>query len=403
MEAFYGGAAGGGKSDCLLMAALQYVDRGGYSALLLRQSYADLALPGALMSRAFEWLSGTGAQWADKDKTWKFPSGSTLTFGYLENERDKYRYQSTHFQYIGFDELTQFTSSNYRYMFSRLRRLEGVDIPLRMRSASNPGDLGHEWVKQRFIVEGREQNRPFIPAKLEDNPYLDRESYVLSLMMLDNVTREQLLRGDWSARKAGGKFRREWLEVLDHIPMQTLSKCRWARYWDLAATEPKKGTDPDWTVGCLMAQSPQGVYYVQDIRRVRKTPAGVEELIRACAQVDGRGVPIYMEQEPGASGVNTIAYYMRVLAGYDFHGVRNTGSKEVRANPLSAQAEAGNLKLVRGLWINDFIDESEAFPSGGHDDQVDAAAGAFEGLTGNVEAERIEIFDAMKLVRMEDL
>jgi hypothetical protein len=95
------------------MAALQYVDKVGYSALLLRQSYSDLALPGALMSRSMEWLAGTEAQWNDKEKTWKFPSGSTLTFGYLEHEHDKYRYQSSHFQFIGFDELTQFTSSSY--------------------------------------------------------------------------------------------------------------------------------------------------------------------------------------------------------------------------------------------------------------------------------------------------
>ena len=383
LEAFYGGAAGGGKSDSLLMAALQYVDQPGYSALLLRRSYSDLALPGALMSRSFEWLAGTGAQWADKDKTWKFPSGATLTFGYLENERDKYRYQSSNFQSIGLDELTQFSQSQYQYMFSRLRRLEGVDIPLRMRSASNPGDLGHEWVKQRFIVEGRDQGRPFIPAKLEDNPHLDRESYILSLMQLDYVTREQLLKGDWSARKVGGKFRREWLEVVDGVPGHLVARCKCARYWDLAATEPKKGSDPDWTTGCLMAQGPQGVYYIQDMRRVRKTPAGVEELIKQTAQIDGKAVPIYMEQEPGASGVNTIAYYVRVLAGYEFHGVKATGSKEVRANPLSSQCEAGNIKLVRGLWINDFIDEAETFPSGEHDDQVDAAAGAFEALTSS--------------------
>jgi len=333
------------------------------------------------MDRAEEWLSGTGAQWTDKEKTWIFPSNSTLTFGYLQNERDKYRYQSSHFQFIGFDELTQFTSSSYRYMFSRLRRLEGVDIPLRMRSASNPGGLGHEWAKQRFIVEGREQGRPFIPAKLEDNPFLDRDSYILSLMMLDPVTREQLLRGDWSARKPGGKFRREWLEVVDNIPTIILPKCRLVRYWDLAATEEARGKDPDWTVGCLMAGSPRGIYYIRDIRRVRMTPAGVEELVKSCANIDGRTVPIYMEQEPGASGVNTIAYYRRVLAGYEFHAVRNTGSKEVRANPLSSQAEAGNVKLVRGTWITDFIDEAEAFPSRAHDDQVDAAAGAFEALT----------------------
>ncbi len=86
-EAFYGGAGGGGKSEALLMGALQYVDTPGYAALLLRRTFADLALPGALMSRAQEWLSGTQAHWRDEGKTWHFPSGATLTFGYMENNR----------------------------------------------------------------------------------------------------------------------------------------------------------------------------------------------------------------------------------------------------------------------------------------------------------------------------
>ena len=102
-EALFGGAAGGGKSDALLMAALQYVNVPGYAALLLRKSYTDLALPGALMDRAKAWLMPTDARWRDSSKTWQFPSGATLTFGYLEHMGDEYRYQSTEFQMIGFD------------------------------------------------------------------------------------------------------------------------------------------------------------------------------------------------------------------------------------------------------------------------------------------------------------
>ena len=87
-EAFYGGAAGGGKSDALLMAALQYVEEPGYSAILFRRTYADLALPGALMDRAAEWLAHTDAKWEGTRKAWTFPSGAMLVFGYLDNERD---------------------------------------------------------------------------------------------------------------------------------------------------------------------------------------------------------------------------------------------------------------------------------------------------------------------------
>lgn len=372
-EAFYGGAAGGGKSDALLMAALQYVEVPNYAAILFRRTFADLALPGALMDRSQEWLSGTEARWNERDKTWTFPSGATLSFGYLEHENHKYRYQSAEFQFIGFDELTQFTETQYRYLFSRLRRLEGSKVPLRMRAASNPGGVGHEWVKQRFIIE---KNHLFVPAKLEDNPHLDREEYVHSLMELDPVTRQQLLEGDWSARQAGDKFRREWFEIVDEAP----ADARRVRYWDLAATEPKPGKDPDWTVGAKMSEK-DGIFYVEDIKRIRQTPRHVEALIRQTAEIDGRAVEIYMEQEPGSSGVNTIDHYRRrILLGFTFRGNKTTGSKEIRANPVSAAAEAGNIKLVRGPWINDFLDEAEAFPGGSHDDQVDAVSGAFEML-----------------------
>jgi hypothetical protein len=103
-EAMYGGAAAGGKSDALLMAALQYVDVPGYSAILFRRSYPDLALPEAIMSRSKEWLKQTDAHWNEQSKRWTFPSGATLSFGYLDIEDDKYRYASAEFQFIGFDE-----------------------------------------------------------------------------------------------------------------------------------------------------------------------------------------------------------------------------------------------------------------------------------------------------------
>jgi len=379
-EAFYGGAAGGGKSDCLLMAALQYVDVPDYAAILFRRTYADLSLPGALMDRAKEWLYQTDAKWKDTEKTWVFPSGATVTFGYLENDQDKYRYQSSEFQFIGFDELTQFQESQYTYLFSRLRRLKVSEVPLRMRAASNPGDKGHEWVKQRFIVEGLEHGRPFIPARMDDNPHLDREGYSKSLQQLDSTTRAQLREGDWNVIAGGSKFKREWFQIVEAAP----AECKQVRYWDLAATEAKPGKDPDWTAGALVGRTPQGISYIKDIRRLRGSPLAVENLIKQTAELDGQSVTIYMEQEPGSSGVNTIDHYRReVLQSFTFYGKPSTGSKEERANPVSSQSEAGNFKLVRGTWINAFLDEAEQFPKGNHDDQVDAVSGAYKELSGD--------------------
>lgn len=217
-EALYGGAAGGGKSDALLMAALQYVHVPGYAAIIFRRTYADLALPGALMDRAREWLQPTAATWNEREKTWTFPSGATLTFGYLEHEADKFRYQSAEFQFIGFDEATQFTETQYKYLLSRLRRCVGHNVPLRQRAASNPGGLGHEWVKARFVKPGRE-GCVFVAARLVDNPHLDQESYRANLRELDEATRRQLEDGDWDVEVEGLIYQYSpRLNALDAMP-----------------------------------------------------------------------------------------------------------------------------------------------------------------------------------------
>lgn len=293
-----------------------------------------------------------------------------------------WRFRRLAYQFIGLDELPEFEESQYRFLFSRLRRLEAAKhIPLRMRATGNPMGVGVEWVKRRFINPETAVAR-FIPARLEDNPYLDRESYMESLNRLDPITRRRLLEGDWTAYSAG-MFRREWFQVVSEIP----AGCRAVRYWDLAATPAGPERDPAYTARALVATKSDGVFYIVDIRRIRGRPAQVEALVRQTAELDEtcmglKHVGIYMEQEPGSSGVNTIDHYARnVLAGFTFRGHRATGSKELRAAPVSSAAEAGNVKLVRDPWINDFLEEMEAFPESRYKDQVDAVSGAFNTLT----------------------
>ncbi len=174
----------------------------------------------------------------------------------------------------------------------------------------------------------------------------------------------------------GSKFRREWFPIVDEAPVNA----RRVRYWDLAATEAKPGTDPDWTAGALVAEK-DGQYWICDIAHFRGTPQINEQRVRQTADLDGLPVDVYMEQEPGSGGVNTIDHYARtVLKGRSFHGDRVTGSKELRANPVSSAAEAGNVFLVRGLWNAEFLDEAVAFPGGAHDDMVDAVSGAVQAI-----------------------
>lgn len=259
LDALFGGAAGGGKSDVLLMAALQYADIPGYSALILRRTLVELKQNEALLDRASQWLRGipTAHYAADEhtyyfDTTW--PDGSPgpyakLQFGYLGDYRVEERYQGAEFQFAAIDEAGHFENDQApRYLFSRLRKkvcpihklkkdpVSGENIPnyvdrcktcqlykgipIRFRMSCNPGGPGHLWIKNRYQIEkelydytdpatqnvtkrirwvGKNPNKPFVPSSLRDNEYIDQRSYRQSLQELDEVRRLQLEYGDWDA------------------------------------------------------------------------------------------------------------------------------------------------------------------------------------------------------------
>jgi predicted phage terminase large subunit-like protein len=386
MEALFGGAAGGGKSSALLMAAMQYVDVPNYSAILFRRTYADLALPGALMDRFKTWIGGQDEiHWNANSYVATFPSGARISFGYLNNTNDYLRYKGSEFQFIGMDEVTEIRESDYRYLFSRLRRPATgplSQVPLRMRSASNPAP---NWVRQRFIVEGKETGRIFVPSLLTDNPGIDADSYRQALTALDPVERRRLEMGDWWSTTLGTMFDRTNFTIIDstEVPNVT-STARAVRFWDLAATEPSHSNpNPDWTVGTLMIFD-QGIAYVLDVRKIRAKGEKVEALIAQTAAEDGRMVAIRIEQEPGSSGKALIDQYARyVLPGYDLSGIRATGDKVTRARPFSAAVANGNVRIVRAPWLTDWLDEMASFPEAcDHDDHVDSAVGAFTHLAG---------------------
>lgn len=388
-EVFYGGAAGGGKSDGLLMAALQYVDVPGYAALILRRNYKQLSMPGALMSRSHEWLGGTGARWRAGDKTWHFPSGATLTFGYLGSREEDYRqYESAEFQFIAIDELTAFEESDYRFMFSRLRRLREARVPVRMRTASNPTGRGREWVKKRFVDERTRLKRAvFIPAFLWDNPHLDREEYLATLRELHPVMWARLLRGDWDATDPGMMFQpRIWLDEDDYLDAPPDDGVvQRVRYWDLAASEETSSSpDPDWTAGAKMSRLASGMFVIEHVLRVRATPGKVEKIVANTSESDGERVVQWLEQDPGQAGKAQADHYKRNVFPDDVRARANPvrGSKALRARPLAAAMEKHRVKVVVGDWNDSYFDELEAFSedtkaSGPHDDQVDASSGAY--------------------------
>ena len=386
LEALFGGAAGGGKSSALLMAAMQYLDVPNYSAILFRRTFADLSLPGALMDRFKNWISGYDeVHWNSNTYVATFPSGARISFGYLNNQNDYLRYKGSEFQFIGMDEVTEIRENDYRYLFSRLRRPSSgplAKIPLRMRAASNPAP---NWVRQRFIVEGMTSGRVFVPSKLTDNPGIDAFSYRQALASLDPIERRRLEEGDWWATTLGTMFDRTSFIVIDPNEVPKVGPtARACRFWDLAATEPSSSNpDPDWTVGTLMLFE-NGIAYVLDVKKARVKGEKVEQLIAQTAAEDGPAVSVRMEQEPGSSGKALVDQYSRyVLPGYDFMGIRSTGDKITRARPFAAAAANGNVRLVRAPWLSDWMDEMSSFPeAANHDDQVDSVVGAYTFLAG---------------------
>lgn len=398
LEAFFGGAAGPGKSTALLAGALQYADVPGYAALILRRSYADLMLPGALMDMATEWLGMTDARFSAKTMSWRFPSTATLTFGYLEHEEQKRRYASSRFHYIAFDELTQFTETQYSFLFSRLRRpaasprgrapdgMGAGDVPLRMRSASNPGGPGHAWVKRRLVNrETRHKGAAFVPAKLIENPHLDVASYTESLDHVGPIEKERLLRGDWDVTEEGTLFRATLWMAQRYLDARPLDVVRKVRHWDLAASEPSPNyPDPDYTVGTLLGLLPTGRCVVLDVKRFRRNPGDVEKMVRAIAEADGRDTIIGMEQEPGSAGKGQADHYrLKVLRGFIVDADKVTGDKATRAVAVASAMSNGDVDAVRAHWLAEWLEELDGFDGKGlkHDDQVDSLSGAHTLLT----------------------
>ena len=215
-ECLFGGAAGGGKTAAALMGAAQYVHRPDYHALIIRRNFSQLEKAGAVMDVSKQWWYGK-AKWNENKYKWTFPSGATVEFGHMDGPNAHFNFQGAVWTYCVFDELTQFSDfQQYTFLFTRLRREAGSTLPIRMRATSNPGGPGHSEVYKRFIdPRTKSESAHFIPAKLDDNPNLDRAEYVAGMGEIDPITRAQMLEGDWNAVK-GGRFLKEWFRYYRH-------------------------------------------------------------------------------------------------------------------------------------------------------------------------------------------
>lgn len=191
---------------------------------------------------------------------------------------------------------------------------------------------------------------------------------------------QQELHGQMLAAE-GTLIHPEWFQMVD---APTLPRNR-VRMWDLAATEPSDSNpNPDYSAGFLVGETPDG-YTILHGQRFRQSPGKVEQRVVETAHLDGPDVPIWIEQEPGASGKSMIAHYQRILERtHRVHGYRPSGDKVTRASVLLAgPAEQGRVSIVHGPWVQAFLDECADFPDGDHDDQIDAVAAAIDVLGQN--------------------
>jgi len=172
----------------------------------------------------------------------------------------------------------------------------------------------------------------------------------------------------------GGMFKLAWFEIIHAAPVSAVAR---VRFWDKAGSAGRN----DYTAGVRIAKTREGIYIIEDVVRGQWSALEREKIIRQTAELDGRSVPVWIEQEQGSGGKESAENSIRTtLAGYIVHAERPSTDKVIRAEAFSAQCEAGNVKLVRADWNAAYLAEIASFPEGAHDDQVDASSGAFNKL-----------------------
>jgi predicted phage terminase large subunit-like protein len=422
LELFWGGSVGGGKSQFLLMSALQFCDVPGYSALLIRKNLTDMQLSNSILDRAQQWLNKSihpDIKYRGDTRTFLFPTKmangepglpSKLTFGFLNKTKAEYRYQGTEWNFIGFDEVTQFSVDDYTYMFSRLRKcfcpyhkednVQGVyhdncaicknqaSVPLRMRAASNPGNESHQAFKERFDIRkdpatgmfrGFSKERVFIPASWKDNPHLNHEEYKKGLEQMHPVVREQLMNGNWDVQESA-RFKRQWAKYYSfrseylvlgkdgigqsvHMGQLGTVFCTMdpaLSSKDYAGKDAKKS----WCVISTWAITPSHDLVLLNVNRFKKE---LPDLLKIASEVQMQYKPDYWVIESNNLG-NTIIQLLSAN-GFTCRGVPSVTDKVARSVQAAVRMEQGKVWFPQQApWLDTF--EGELYTWTGDEDEV---------------------------------
>jgi len=378
---------------------------------------------GGLLDESINLYTGYAILTKTPTATWMFPSGAKVSFSHIERDTDCFKFQGAQITMLAFDELTHFSERSFFYMLSRNRSVSG--IPPFVRATTNPDadswaakfiswwideDTGYPIKKRagviRYFIRMNEElywadtpdelvskyscapsdpkSVTFIPATLYDNKILMEKdpSYESNLKALSMVERERLLYGNWKIKPAAGMYfqRNQVGNMLEKIPADVI---RWCRGWDLAATTDEESKESAYTSGVLIGKRKDGRYIIADVINVRQTANDVRQLIKLTAQTDKakyKRVRIKLPQDPGQSGKAQAQSYIKFLAGFDVKAEPESGSKEVRAEPMAAQWQAGNFDVIIANWNDMYFSQLESFPESKFKDMVDAGSTAFNEL-----------------------
>ncbi len=438
--AITGGAAGGGKTYGLLLDTLAHIKNPDAGVVLFRRTYPQIMAEGALWDEAGKMYPPVGGISNKTDTFYEFPSGMQVKFAHMQHPDNRYQWDGAQIPILMFDQLEHFTVDQFWYLTSRNRSATCGFRPY-IRATCNPvppedqtGGWLHDllgwwinpetgfaiversgilrwfvriddemiWADSREDLEAQHPEVPprsftFIPSTLSDNVILmeNDPAYLGALMALPRYERERLLLGNWLVKAdAGLVFDRADFNLLAAVPNDVV---RWVRYWDKAGT-PKgiitagRQKKSAHSAGVLMGERANGDIVVADVVRGQWSYLKREEMILQTAALDHDrygNVEVWLEQEPGSGGQESAQRSVKMLRGYNVHTETASGSKLERASNYSAQAEAGNVYVLRAEWNDVYLVECHRFDGAtGVMDQVDASSGAFNKLT--LEKEQVQ-------------
>lgn len=406
--------------------------------LIVRQSQPQLKVSGGMIDESHKIYPHFGGVYKAQAMKWVFPSGSTVQFAGIPDEKALAGWQGSQLTHVLIDEAAEHPEATILFLLSRMRSASYKGkLQLTMTCNPNKHSFLYKWVEwcldedgvpkkgteniTKYFVNlngsiywgdsaeelyekygygktlGKDfqcRSFRFIPMTIESNPILMRQNpdYYANLLAQNRVNQLRYLHGSWSAEeKTSSYWQREWCKVIDKIPDDVKIVGR-VRGYDLASSpEPDSMSatkNPDYTSGVLVSRDSLGTYYIEHSKRYRKRSGEVIQDIIDTAFSDGLDVPVVAPRDSGAGG---IAYYQYIVRMLSEHGITTRmdkmsghAGKLQRFLPFASMCEAGNVRIIRGDWNEEFFQELESFEpnkrTSKKDDQVDAVATAFNSI-----------------------